>query len=135
MRTLTCHPSIEVIGQTLLSFIDNTEREEIAPYLIKHGLDHLEPDQWYPLNKFQTMLNDMANGDTSISSSLVAIGMGIVEKMIVPPELETAELGTILMLWNDLYHLQHRGILAACRPKNSAIPITSPVTSMSIPMI
>ncbi len=107
MRHLTCDPKTEVIGQTVLSFIDNVQADEIRPYLAKHGLADIKPDVWYPCHLWLDVMNDLAK-ETNLSSNLVAIGMGVVDKMLVPPEMEKLTVGDILMGWNDLYHLQHR---------------------------
>lgn len=40
--------------------------------------------------------------------NLVAIGMAVATKMVMPPDLVHAPLPVILSLWNDLYHMQHR---------------------------
>jgi hypothetical protein len=108
MRILTCDPQTEIIGQTVLSFVDNVQADEIQPYLVKYGLEHIQPELWYPAKKQLDMMNDMAR-EVNLSSNLVAIGMAIVEKMLLPPEMETAPLANILLGWDGLYHMQHRG--------------------------
>lgn len=113
MRHLTCDPSAEVIGQTMLSFIDNLQSDRIMPLLKRHGLDDIQPDQWYPLQDWLEVLNDLAR-EGDFSSSVVAIGMQITEKMLVPPEVEQLSLGEILEMWNDLYQMQHRGADVGC---------------------
>ncbi|MEP7285397.1 MAG: hypothetical protein ABI947_06485 [Chloroflexota bacterium] len=107
MRTLTCDPKAEIIGQTMLSFIDNVQSDDIQPYLVKHDLTVIHPQEWYPLQRYLNLLNDMAAG-TNLSESLVAIGMAITRTIIVPPELENASLGDMLMGWDALYQFQHR---------------------------
>lgn len=108
MRHLTCDPNVELIGQTVLAFRDNLNKNEIIPYLEAEGLVDLKPDQWYPAYKLLNVLNELGKTG-NMSSNYVALGMSTVEKMVVPPEMEALPLEAILNGWDDLYHLQHRG--------------------------
>ena len=108
MRKLQCDPETEIIGQTLLSYIDNIQAEEIHPYLEKYGLTEVDPEKWYPANNLMSLMNDMA-AEANLSSNLVALGMATVAKMIIPPEMAALPLSAVLEGWNDLYYLQHRG--------------------------
>jgi len=109
MRTLSCDPGMEMVGQAMLSFIDNVQTDDIQPYLAKHGLKNIRPDQWYPASKLMDLMNDMAAG-TNLSSNLVAIGMQMSTNMVMPPDMEHAPLSVILEAWDVLYHLQHRNL-------------------------
>jgi hypothetical protein len=107
MRTLTCDPTTEVIGQAILSFVHNLQSAEIRPHLVRHDLDQIDPSQWYPVSRFFDMLNEMyAEGNTT--SNLVAIGMSVVDNMVVPPEMVGAPLSAYLEGWDFLYKHQHR---------------------------
>lgn len=108
MRRLTCDSDVELIGQTVQAYLDNMESENIQPILEKHDLLNIQPDQWYSAQQFLNVLNELSER-SNMSSSFVAIGMAVVEKMVVPPELEAASLGEVLAGWNNLYQIQHRG--------------------------
>ena len=54
------------------------------------------------------MFNDLAQ-HTNFVDNLVAVGMAVSQKMVMPPEILQMPLGEILMRWSDLYKLQHRG--------------------------
>src|SRR5262249_38601130 len=108
IRTLTCPANAEVLGAPMQSFIDNVQADIIYPYLEKYGLTRIDPDQWYPLETWLKVLNDLAAG-TNISSNMVAIGLGVVNNMLTPPEMDVAPLSAILDGWDALYHMQHRG--------------------------
>lgn len=108
MRTLTCEPQIEVIGSNVLSLLENLQADEIRPYTIKHNLDKIELDQWYPLTNWLNLMNDLAE-ETNLSSNLVAIGIKLAEKVNLPPHMKDATFHDILMSWDDIYHHQHRG--------------------------
>jgi len=108
MRILTCDPETEIIGQTVMSFVDNIQSEDVQPYLIKYGLENIQPDQWYPAKRQLDMMNDMAQG-ANLSSNLVAIGMALIENMLLPPGMDKAPLSAVLLGWDELYRMQHRG--------------------------
>lgn len=108
MRTLTVDGNVEVIGASMLSIIDNMQSDEIAPYLEKHDLTEIGPDQWYPAQLWLDVMNDLAKRP-NMSSNLIAIGMQIAENVVLPPGLEDAPLPMILEKWDAIYHNQHRG--------------------------
>lgn len=109
MRQLTCDPASEVIGQSLLSFLDNTRAEEIHPVLEKQGLAQINPSTWYSMQQWQAVLNDMSQ-NPDFTSNLVAIGMAIMEKIELPPEASQWTLPEVLLSWDTLYKAQHRGV-------------------------
>ncbi len=108
MRKLICDESIEVIGQAVLSYVDNIEAYNIAPLLAENGISDIQPDQWYPLLSVLNTLNQLTTMP-NLTTNFVAVGLRIAENMVLPPELVNAHVSEILMLWDDLYHLQHRG--------------------------
>jgi hypothetical protein len=108
MRTLTCSPEVEVLGQNMLSLIDNLSMEVIQPILKKHGFENVEPDEWYPAQEWLNVINDLM-ADRPWTSEMVVTGMSIAENGAIPPELENAPLEQILGLWDDIYQLPHRG--------------------------
>ena len=108
MRTLTCEPSVEVIGVAMLSIVENIHAEELHPHLRRYGLEHIEPTKWYPAERWLNVMNDMAE-QTNLMSNLVAIGLKIAEKVMLPPEFANVTAPQILEMWNEVYHMQHRG--------------------------
>jgi len=108
MRRLTCDPNAETIGASVLSFIKNVRADEIQPYLKKYNLENPQPDQWYKLQDWLNVLNDMGR-DGNLSSKLVAIGMEIYQTIQLPPEVEKLSYEEILMGWDTAYQAQHRG--------------------------
>lgn len=108
MRKLTCLPEIEVIGSNLLSITDNLKKDEIKPFLGKHGFSDVQVDQWYPAINWMNLMNDLAE-HTNFRENLVAIGMKLAEKVVLPPEMANATLPDILNSWDNIYHHQHRG--------------------------
>lgn len=53
-------PNTEVIGQVVISFSENLESDVIAPILPKHGLDNIQPDQWYSHQAWMNLLKDLS---------------------------------------------------------------------------
>lgn len=91
----------------MLSIVENIQHDDIQPYLDKYNLNTIDPQKWYSARNFIAILNEIG-ADNGGMMNLVAIGMAVAQKMLMPPELVNAPLSTILFLWNDLYHLQHR---------------------------
>ena len=108
MRKLECSPNVEVIGASVLSFVENVQSNEIHPYLEKYGLTDIDPHKWYPLQDWLNVINDMAEKE-NLSSTLVAIGMKIYQTIELPPEVENSTFAEILMGWDNAYQAQHRG--------------------------
>lgn len=108
MRTLTCAPDVEVIGAAMLAIINNSESANIFPLLESHGLTEIDPEAWYPAQKWLTVMNEMAR-NPNMTSNFVAIGMSVSERIILPPHLQEATLPDILDNWDTLYHMQHHG--------------------------
>ncbi len=100
-------PETEVIGQAMLSIVENLQQESIKPFLVRHNLTHIEPETWYPAERFVNLLREISDASGGMGN-LTAIGMAISTKLLMPPDLENAPLSVILSLWNDLYHMQHR---------------------------
>ena len=108
MRQLTCDPDLEILGRPVLGFVDNVRSNVIYPYLERHNLVDIQPDQWYPAQLFLDVLNDLA-AESTASMDFVAIGMGLAAKIIFPPEMENASLEDILLAWGHKYDIDHRG--------------------------
>ena len=93
-------PGVEVLGQSLLSWIDGTQGR-IAPVFANHGITELDPDAWYPQ---QTILDVMR--EFSQMSDMVRMGVCISENAPYPPNVEN--LQHALMLLDEGYRLNHR---------------------------
>jgi hypothetical protein len=105
MRELTCDPKLETRGESSLSFIENIRSEEIKPILEKYGLSHLEADKWYPAQNWLNVLNDLAQ-EPDFTSNLVAIGLKLAEKVLIPPQVETFD--QLLATFDMAYQMNHR---------------------------
>lgn len=107
MSRMTCSPETEVIGQVMLSYINNIQAEEIRPLLEKNDLMNVEPDKWYPLRPWLNLINEMAT-QPNFTSNMVAVGMKVAEYAIMPPEMKNVTLEQMLEGWNTHFHVNHR---------------------------
>ncbi len=95
----------------LLGFIQCSRREEVQPYLDKHGLTHIDPQkqEWYPLQTWLDVLNDILADRSHSMFDMVSVGMKIGELAPMPPQLEGAALLDVLLGSNIGYQSNHRG--------------------------
>lgn len=107
MRKFTCPPTLELLGQNIIAWVNNIQGDETQPIMQKRGLLNLDADKWYPAQQFMEAFNDMAE-HPNLVSNMVAIGMEIGRIVPLPPQLENPTLGDVLMAWNDMYQYIHR---------------------------
>ena len=108
MRHLTCDPNIEVIGSSVIAIAKNAQADQIAPFLEKHNLTTIVPDQWYPAQQLLSVMNDLAAA-SGTTGNFVAIGLEIAKIAPFPPEPNFTSLESVLMMWNAIYQNDHRG--------------------------
>lgn len=102
-------PQAEVIGQTMASFAENLESSVIKPILEQHGLTKIDEEKWYPHQKWMDILKEM--NDTlggSASSAFVAFGRSVVEKAVMPPEIQS--IPDALNALHAIHHANLRNI-------------------------
>ncbi len=107
MRRRTCSPETEVIGTTLISFIDNLQSASIVPLLEEHGMANIQPDQWYPLSPWLDVIYELSD-QPGFSSNMIAIGMKIIDYAVTPEEMQGIPLDEMLDHWNEHFQLNHR---------------------------
>ena len=100
-------PQAEVIGQTVMAFIDNLQADEIAPLLPQHGFAEIAPDRWYPHQNWMDVLKELAEMPNS-SVNFVAFGRSVVEKAVMPPEIDS--IPKALNLLHMIHHMNLRNI-------------------------
>ncbi len=108
MRTLTCPPEAETIGVNIKAFFDNLRDDKTKPIMEKYGLLDINPESWFPLSKYLDALNELGERP-DFSSDLVAIGLEVGLMTPLPPDLTSPTLEQVLMGWNDMYQMLHRG--------------------------
>lgn len=107
MPRMTCSPGTEVIGQVMLSYIDNLRAEEIRPLLEKYGVANINPNEWYPLEPWLALINEMS-ADANFASNMIAVGLKVAEYAIMPEEMKNVSLAQMLEGWNIHFHANHR---------------------------
>lgn len=102
-------PDSEVIGQSMLSMIECINQESIRPILEKRNLTDIQPDDWYPVQDWLDVLNDLTeDGDHMLD--FVSVGMKAAEITPWPPELEQLPFDQAIAAINDAFIRQiHRG--------------------------
>lgn len=82
-------PEAKVIGQAMLGFSAVVEAKEMVPLLIKHGLTDVQPDQWYPLQKWLDLLTDLSQTPDKMSTMLIFIDIGskVANNIFLPEEV------------------------------------------------
>lgn len=110
MRTYTCDPKLEVAGMTVTSFIDNLASNNIKELVERHGLDNIDSEKWYPVQKVFDLFNEIVESQSGNTQPFVAMGMKIAEQSEFPPEMKASlTLPMILNGWQDHYQANHRG--------------------------
>jgi hypothetical protein len=113
MRKLTCPEGAETIGVNIRAFFDNLRGYQTEPIMEKHGLLDVDPEEWFPAQRYLDALNDLAQ-EPGFSSSLVAIGIEVGLHTPVTSDLENPTLEQVLMRWDDMYQMLLRNADVGC---------------------
>ena len=100
-------PNTEVIGHNVLAFVQNAQADEIKTVLEKHDLAEIDPNAWYPQQKWLDVLSDLSEQGGAMFN-FVAIGAAIAETAVMPPEAEKLSFEEVIFAINDIYQMQHR---------------------------
>ncbi len=98
----------EVWGQSLLDISKAINMATYLPIFKKHGLEKLDPQTWYPLQKFLDVLNEIDESGGSMLD-LVSIGMHIGSNFAIPPDMENLPYSELIKLTPQIYKMTHRG--------------------------
>jgi len=109
MEYISFDPDAEVAGYSMRSLILCLNQEHIQPVLEKLGLTEIDPDEWYPLQTWLDVFNEMQAGSISTMFDFVSIGMKVIELAKIPPDVANEDYEAIVLRHNDTYHNQHRG--------------------------
>jgi hypothetical protein len=100
------NPNIEVYGASMLSVIDSLG-EKVKPLLVKHGLDNINPEQWYPLQPYLDFYKDVASARFNAALNLVRVGLKVPEKAVFPEGIDS--IPKALSVLDEAYYMNHRG--------------------------
>lgn len=99
-------PDAQVIGQTMASFLENVQADVMQPTLAKFDIEKIDPEKWYPHQLWMDVLKELKQTlGGNAQSAFVAFGRGVVEKAVMPPELET-----IPDVLNALHAIHHANL-------------------------
>jgi len=104
-------PKAEVNGYSMLGFIQCVRKEDIWPYLEAHDLTEINPEGWYPVQKWLDVLSDLAEMRPGQAMfDFVAVGMKVTELSPFPPEWNALPFHKALVLCAESYMSGlHRG--------------------------
>lgn len=99
-------PNAEVNGSSIISMIQAIG-DKIIPVLEDHDLKDIDPDGWYPQQKYLDVFREIDQGTVSSMFDLVAIGTKIPQLVRTPPEVDT--IAAIFSAMDQAYQMNHRG--------------------------
>lgn len=111
-RYVSFDPNAEVVGRSILAFVQCTQSEEIAPYLEKYGLASVDPNAWYPVQTWLDVLSDIARQTATLDTmyDFVSIGMKLADVVPLPSEYTKVPFNEALMASGGKgYQMNHRG--------------------------
>ncbi len=77
--------------------INNMVYEEVIEVVRKHGLHNLDPNAYYPADKFINVFADLINRSNK-HMNLVGLGMAVIDNTPLDPEIDNWELEKQLAL-------------------------------------
>ncbi|MEM6281293.1 MAG: hypothetical protein AAF787_03795 [Chloroflexota bacterium] len=99
---------IEIIGATASAIFNHTQSNEVMDSLREHGVDHLQPDAYYPVDRFIDVFADWYRTGDNLMMNLVSVGMAVIENAELPPDVEDWPLMQQLALPKILHEMSHR---------------------------
>jgi hypothetical protein len=107
MTSFSYDPDVEICGRAMLALLECVIAPDIMHLLKRHHLEKIDADQWYPLQSWLDVFQDIIKElGFQGNLDLVAIGMKFVEKAQLPSGIHTLE--DALIATNDTYQLNHR---------------------------
>jgi hypothetical protein len=103
------HPDHEFPGQLLIDLANAIGSEDIMPYFEKHGMTNIDPKAWYPMQKLIDIYNEMQEAKSGTMFDFVSIGMKEAEQAIIPPQLQSLPLLSVLQSVGEVFKLNNRG--------------------------
>jgi len=102
-------PDAMVIGQTMQAFLENVEADVIEPILKEQGVTEIKVDEWYPHQLWMDILRAIDNKlGTGANSAFVAFGRKVVQKAVMPPEMNT--IPAALEALHAIHHMNLQNI-------------------------
>lgn len=102
-------PEAYVSGRFVKSFSLCLKKDELEPYLERHGLTDIDEEQWYPMQVWMDVFNDIHINDTEAMFDFVSIGLAIAEITDWSPEWEHWSLTDMFLNLDTIYREAHQG--------------------------
>ena len=104
-----------VRGAFITAFYDWDIFHKITPILMRHGLlgrhglQTVDPHQWYPLQNWLDVLNDMTDAYSDVFGEMLSIGIRILDNNRFWIGSNTRDMVDVLKNWRHFYMQNHRG--------------------------
>ncbi len=110
-RYFTCSPDALLIGQTAVALLVNLQYDEIKPILVKYGLNEIDPNQWYPVQRILDIFNDIERIPGGMMD-LVAIGIAAGELGVknMPEPLRKLPFDQFIEAYSQIWITRHKNI-------------------------
>jgi len=82
-------PQAEMLGVIIEGFLHNLRTEEIREFLMRYGLETIDPKRWYSQQLILNIEKAIVEAQINASENLVALGMEAVEHQPFPPTVKT----------------------------------------------
>ncbi len=101
-------PGCDVLGAGISAIFNHRRRNEVLDSLSYHKADDLDPNTWYPVDKFIDIFAEwieMPGGNDNV----VSVGMAMIYHLELPPAMERLKSVDKLLALGDLHLSHHRG--------------------------
>lgn len=107
-KLIASTPNAEVLGESILGYLNCVRHAEIQPILDKYGLEDIQARKWYSHQMMLNVLRDISEDNSIVTESLIAIGIKIMEIATVPPTITSVD--AILPSLATVYRQHHRNV-------------------------
>jgi hypothetical protein len=104
-KQLASKDEAKVLGQVMQAFLDNLRADDIKPLMEEAGLESIDPQAWYPQQKFVDIYNKLETmpGGTE---DIVAIGVQTVDALEFPDAVQ--DIPAALQALPQMYDAIHK---------------------------
>ena len=99
----------EIPGRILIDLANAVGSDEILPFYQAHGLNHIDPEAWYPQQTVLDIYSDMASHKGGTMFDFVSIGIKEAEQANIPPRFQSLPLLANLQAIGEVFKLNNRG--------------------------
>lgn len=101
-------PEVEIIGQTMVAFMENLRADEVKKVMALHGLTAIDPNRWYPQQLFLDIYAAIEAEHGEFSEYLVAIGVKTIDTVPLPENVTNIEQAIGFL--HTIYTTIHRNL-------------------------